>query len=109
MDSNNFTGNPDNMNSQKPTSNNITVISMALFILLSLGVVIFLYYQNQQLKGMLANCQTPAISPIPEATTIEEVASPSATPKSSKIPKPLTVSSAVPISVSTPSGSPVRQ
>lgn len=51
-------------------SNNITIISMAIFVLLSLGAVAFLYYQNQQLKGMLASYQTklspaPAPSPIP--------------------------------------------
>lgn len=49
--------------------NNITVISMAVFILLSLSVVIFLYYQNQQLKKMLVNYQTPELSPTPIATT----------------------------------------
>ena len=33
----------------------ITVISMAVFILFAIGVVVFLYYQNQQLK----NSKTP--------------------------------------------------
>lgn len=43
-----------------------TIASMALFVLVSLGVIVFLYYQNQQLKGMLANYQKP--SPTPTAT-----------------------------------------
>ncbi len=42
---------------------------MALFVLLSLAAVVFLYYQNQQLKGMLASYQTPVASPTPVATT----------------------------------------
>lgn len=67
-------GNPEALNqSPKPvdakSSSNITVISMAIFILMSLGVVVFLYYQNQQLKGMLASYQTPTTSPTPVATT----------------------------------------
>lgn len=45
------------------SSNSLTVISMALFILLSLGAVAFLYYQNQQLKTMLASYQTSVASP----------------------------------------------
>ncbi|HKC04735.1 MAG TPA: hypothetical protein VKC54_02600 [Patescibacteria group bacterium] len=51
----------------------ITVLSMAAFVLLSLGVVAFLYYQNQQLKSMIANYQatptaTPTNTPIESAT-----------------------------------------
>ena len=59
-------GNPESVNQNfRPVevkqSNSLTVISVALFILMSLGVIAFLYYQNQQLKGMLANYQaTPA-------------------------------------------------
>ncbi|QQG41796.1 MAG: hypothetical protein HYV90_00585 [Candidatus Woesebacteria bacterium] len=48
-------------------TNNVTVISMAVFVLLALGAVTFLYYQNQQLKKMLANYQTPIGSPEPTA------------------------------------------
>lgn len=50
-------------------NNNLAVISMAVFVLMSLSVVGYLYYQNQQLKNMLANYQTPTISPTPIATT----------------------------------------
>jgi len=46
----------------------ITTASMALFVLMSLGVIVFLYYQNQQLKSMLASYQTPVTSPTPTAT-----------------------------------------
>jgi len=45
----------------------ITIASMALFVLLSLGAVAFLYYQNQQLKSMLAGYQNVP-SPTPSAT-----------------------------------------
>ena len=39
---------------------------MAIFVLLSLAAVAFLYYQNQQLKSMLATYQTQ-VSPTPTA------------------------------------------
>ena len=44
-------------------SGNIAIISFALFILIAVGTVAFFYYQNQQLKQMLANINSP--SPIP--------------------------------------------
>lgn len=49
----------------------ITIASMALFVLMSLTIVGFLYYQNQQLKDMLAKYQTVQTSPSPSpiATT----------------------------------------
>jgi hypothetical protein len=50
------------------SSNSLTIISMAIFILMSLGVIVFLYYQNQQLKSMLESYQTQS-SPTPTATT----------------------------------------
>lgn len=48
----------------------ISVLAMAIFVVLSLSVVAFLYYQNQQLKSMLASIQTPVAvaSPTPTAT-----------------------------------------
>lgn len=46
----------------------ITIASMALFVLLSLGVIVFLYYQNQQLKSIIASYQTPIASPTPTAS-----------------------------------------
>lgn len=45
----------------------ITIAAMAIFVLLSLAAVAFLYYQNQQLKNMLATYQTTPI-PTPTAT-----------------------------------------
>lgn len=44
----------------------ITILSMVVFILLSLGAVVFLYHQNQQLKKMLVNYQA---IPTPSTTT----------------------------------------
>jgi len=46
----------------------ISILAMAIFVLFSLGVVVFLFYQNQQLKNMLANYQIPVASPTPTAT-----------------------------------------
>lgn len=45
----------------------ITIAAMAIFVLLALGAVAFLYYQNQQLKTLLANYQTNS-SPTPTTT-----------------------------------------
>jgi hypothetical protein len=45
----------------------ITIAAMALFVAASLIAVGFLYYQNQQLKNMLASYQTQA-TPTPAAT-----------------------------------------
>lgn len=44
--------------------NNITIISISVFILLSLSVVIFFYYQNQSLKKMLSVYTEPSPTPI---------------------------------------------
>ena len=41
---------------------------MGLFVVASLSIVAFLYYQNQQLKSMIASYQTPVASPTPVAT-----------------------------------------
>ncbi|MEK7470787.1 MAG: hypothetical protein AAB622_02215 [Patescibacteria group bacterium] len=46
----------------------ITILAMALFVIASLAIVAFLYYQNQQLKSMIASYQTPVASPTPSAT-----------------------------------------
>ena len=46
----------------------VSILAMAIFILFALGVVAFLYYQNQQLKSMLASYQTPVPSSTPTAT-----------------------------------------
>jgi hypothetical protein len=49
-------------------SHGVTIAAMAIFVLLSLAAVAFLYYQNQQLKTMLASYQTPVSTPVPSAT-----------------------------------------
>jgi hypothetical protein len=82
---NNQTNQPSN------NSNGLTILSLAVFILLSLGVIIFLYYQNQQLKSIISNYQNVQLTPTPVATStpmVFETASPSASPKSTKISTP---------------------
>jgi hypothetical protein len=83
----------------------IMIASVAAFIILSLGAVIFLYNQNQALKSELAKYQTATVSPTPIATVVEKTASPSASPKSAKatprsptiLTSPSSTSSGVPI------------
>jgi hypothetical protein len=77
----------------------ITIVTMAIFVLFSLGVVIFLYYQNQQLKNLLASYQ-PEKTPLPEASatpaanlTLPTISSPSA---NMKIASPLEITGKVP-------------
>lgn len=75
------------------------IVAMAIFIILALGVVVFLYYQNQQLKGMLANYQpqastTPVVTTSPTPNSNEPiVSSPSA---NMKVVSPLKVTGTVP-------------
>jgi hypothetical protein len=80
------------------TKNNswITILAMALFILSTLSIVAFLYYQNQQLKAMLTDYQTPAsgtptalptISPTPEVTPSTS-GSPTASSEATSSPTP---------------------
>lgn len=55
----------------KNSPHGITVAAMAAFVLLSLGTITFLYYQNQQLKSMLANSQPmPIVTPNPPRPTV---------------------------------------
>ncbi len=60
---------PNNKSQLTNGTNNVTVISMAVFVLLSLSAVGFLYYQNQQLKKMLTNYNAPVVSPTPSPTS----------------------------------------
>jgi len=67
----------------------ITILSMAIFVLLSLGAVTFLYYQNQNLKNLLATYQTSTPSPTPTITPTQTAsASASIKPKSTCKPRP---------------------
>ena len=75
---------PEVKKGKTDNSNSLPVISMAIFVLVSLGIVIFFYYQNQTLKSELVKYQTATVSPTPVATVVEKTASPSATPKSLK-------------------------
>ncbi len=79
----------------KKSSGSGAIISFAIFILAALGVIVFLYNQNQNLKKKLVEYQiTPVTvstsSPIPETVNQEEptISSPSAR---SKVKSPLTV------------------
>jgi len=85
---------------QPPKDNHwITILAMAIFVLFSLGVVVFLYYQNQQLKQMLASFQ-PQETPTPVASAsatpglaLPTISSPSA---NMKVISPLLVTGKVP-------------
>lgn len=97
-------GNPDALNQNpnpKISSDNhwISILAMAIFVIFSLGVVAFLYYQNQQLKNMLASYQ-PGITPTPIASSsptpnpeLPIVSSPSA---NTKVVSPLKITGTVP-------------
>ena len=68
----------------------ISILAMAIFVVLSLGVVAFLYYQNQSLQSMLVTYQTPISSPTPLVTPIPTVTigpSPEATVSGKPSPK----------------------
>jgi hypothetical protein len=75
----------------------ITIVAVGLFILLSLGAVIFLYNQNQSLKAKLAKYQatpTPTATPISTPNpSLPIVSSPSA---NAKITSPLKITGTVP-------------
>ncbi len=77
--------NPDKTGAQSPADfepvtpprqdrHEITIIAMAVFVLMSLGAIVFLYYQNQQLKNLLSSYQTPPPSsqPIPTQNPTED-------------------------------------
>ncbi len=75
------------MDPQAPSKNDwITTASIAVFILLALGVVGFLYYQNQQLKKIVAGYQSPTPSPTSTPVEVLQSASPSAAPVKTKKP-----------------------
>ena len=73
-------------------SHGMTILAMALFVLSSLAMIAFLYYQNQTLKKMLAAYQsqpspTPVLTPTPNVTpTVTEI--PPATASASASAKP---------------------
>ncbi len=85
---------------QPPKDNHwISILAMAIFVIFSLGVVAFLYYQNQQLKQMLASYQ-PQETPTPIASAsptpgpdLPIISSPSA---NMKVASPLEVTGKVP-------------
>jgi hypothetical protein len=75
---------------------------MAIFVIFSLGVVVFLYYQNQQLKNMLANYQpTPSTTPIATApsspTPNPETPVVSSPSENMKVASPLKITGTAPV------------
>lgn len=82
-----------------PSNDLFAVISVALFILLAIGVIIFLYNQNQTLKEKLASYQTaatPTVSIRPSPTLSSEMPNVSSPSANSKVKSPLKVSGTVP-------------
>lgn len=95
------TGQPEELGNPNPQAKKdnqwITIVAVGLFIILSLGAVIFLYNQNQSLKTKLATYQ---VSPTPVATLLPTpnpslpiVSSPSA---GIKVTSPLKIVGTVP-------------
>jgi len=65
---------PDSSPQIPKDSHWITILAMGLFVIASLAIVAFLYYQNQQLKGMIASYQAIALAspePLAEAETAD--------------------------------------
>ncbi|MGA3291588.1 MAG: hypothetical protein ABSC49_00365 [Candidatus Microgenomates bacterium] len=76
------------MNPQEPKNSWITILSVAIFILMALGIVAYLYYQNQALKSLLSKYESiPTATPIVISVTPSPVATTSASPKSKSISK----------------------
>jgi hypothetical protein len=73
----------------------LPIASVTIFILLALSAVAFLYYQNQQLKSLLASYQPQATAtPVPTVNpNIPIVSSPSA---NMKVVSPLKITGTVP-------------
>lgn len=97
-------GNPEALNqnpSPKAPSDNhwVSILAMAIFVLLALGIIIFLYNQNQTLKEKLASylpSPSPASQIIPTASPSADliiVSSPSA---NTKVKSPLKVTGTAP-------------
>ncbi len=89
----------DRQTDKKSSGSLAAVISFAVFILSALGVIIFLYSQNQSLKEKLAMYQVtpspvPILSPSPEpSSSIPNVSTPAA---NSKIKSPLSIKGTIP-------------
>jgi len=89
---------PQFSGSKKSGNHLAPILSSAIFVLLALGVIIFLFNQNQTLKKQIAGYQT---TPAPEATTpaptmLPEQPTVSSPTANSKVKSPLKVSGVVP-------------
>lgn len=89
-----------NQNVGKKTSGSgLTVLSVAIFIMLSLGMIVFLYNQNQNLKEKLATYQKTSIptqTVEPTASPLENLPVVSAPSAYSKVKSPLKITGTVP-------------
>lgn len=98
--------NESHHNPEKKDSSSLAVASVAIFIVLALGIIAFLYYQNQKLKDIVLDYQskinnTPAptiqatppvifeASPSATPTQKPKTATQSASPKASLVPTPV--------------------
>jgi hypothetical protein len=88
-----------NLETKTQGLNIITILSMALFVLLTLSAIAFLYYQNQELKKMVMKYQE---TPQPTATATPVVQEESDLPKvvtpeaNTKVSSPLEIKGTVP-------------
>lgn len=91
---------PEFSKSKKGDNQAVTILSVAAFVLLAIGVIIFLYNQNQNLKKQLSGylTATPVASVNPSSAPAVSVESPTISSPSadSVIKSPLTVTGKVP-------------
>lgn len=86
-------------NSEKTSGSSAAILSIAGFILVALGVIIFLYTQNQTLKEKLGKLEaTPVETPIETPSPTPNISFPSVTSPApnSKIKSPLKITGVVP-------------
>jgi len=90
---------PQFSGSKKTDNRWVTVLSVALFILSALGIIIFLYNQNQTLKDKLSGYQdipTPTSVSTPSSKPSMDVPVVSSPSAGSKVKSPLKVSGKIP-------------
>lgn len=90
----------ENIGKNKKSSGDwVTILSVATFILLAFGVIVFLYDQNQTLKEKLAGYQGvagPVTSTEPSLTPSADLPTISSPSANSKVKSPLKVTGTVP-------------
>lgn len=91
--------NPDSPVKSQRSTGAAAILSLAIFIICALGVIVFLYNQNQSLKVKLAGYEnpTPVATPIPTPRSTDESVVKVITPLSGSTTKsPLKVIGTVP-------------